>query len=134
MKLIGRRGSARGCSRGRASTRPTLRGELLMAQPPALSLRGDEPDRPKDDAEDQQSHEVGVLARHHGLRRSIVAPTAKKNKAVPRTALVHCHDGPLPSSHLSSIPKAAIRTPTSRIASPVISATPRRSAIAGFRS
>jgi hypothetical protein len=110
--------------------RQLLRARRATSDPcAALALGCDETSGAQDDPENEQSEQVGVLASHLYLRRSIVTPTTKKNKAVPRTAAVQRGVATSPRKTLSSIPKTAIRTPVSRIASPIISATSCRSAI-----
>lgn len=100
---------------------------------PSLSMGRDEASGSENRAEDEQTNQVRVLA-HRYLRRSIVTPATKNNKAVPSTAAVHSRLAPSLRKSLSSMPKTATSTPISRIASPIISATPCRSVTTSARN
>ena len=112
-----------------------LRANAVLPKPrPSFTLGRDKASSAQYGAEDEQPNQVGVLVGHRYLRRSIVTPNRKKNKATPRTAPVQSAVGRSPSTNLSSRPNAATSTPISRIPSPIISATPWRSLIEPSRT
>jgi hypothetical protein len=93
----------------------------------SLLVRRDKPGRKHDDPEDHQADQVRVFARHQRLLRSRMIPPTKKDKVVANVDAVQRAVKPSARRTPSSIPKTAMSTPASRIPSPHISATSRRS-------